>query len=136
MDFFSAQDAARSSTTRLVILFLLAVVSLIALTNLLIMVFMGFFNADMTYLSTEHPTGLADFFAHFDWAHFFAVGAAVTFAIFLRTDSSLLIFSTKLNKESLGLSRKPKWKNWALVGALLIIMVGTVRSEDDPNPSA
>lgn len=81
MDFFSAQDAARSSTTRLVILFLMAVVSLVLLTNLLIMVFLGFFNADPTYLSTENPAGIAGFFEHFDWGHFLAVGAGVTLVI-------------------------------------------------------
>lgn len=43
MDFFKSQDIARRNTTRLVLLFALALVSLIAITNLLIMFGLGAF---------------------------------------------------------------------------------------------
>jgi Zn-dependent protease with chaperone function len=104
MDFFSAQDAARNSTVRLIILFFLAVVSLVAVTNLLIMVFLGFFNADHTYLSLDHPTGLSGFFEHFDWGHFLAVGVAVTLVIVAGSlyKMSALSGGGKVVAESLG----------------------------------
>ncbi|MEZ5527871.1 MAG: M48 family metallopeptidase [Gammaproteobacteria bacterium] len=43
MDFFRSQDMARRNTTRLVVLFLLSLVSLIAITNLLILFLLGTF---------------------------------------------------------------------------------------------
>ncbi len=43
MDFFRSQDIARRNTVRLVVLFLLALLSLIAITNLLIMFALGVF---------------------------------------------------------------------------------------------
>lgn len=43
MDFFRSQDIARRNTTRLVVLFLLSLVSLIAITNLLILFLLGTF---------------------------------------------------------------------------------------------
>ena len=42
MNFFQAQDSARRSTTNLVVFFILAVLSLIVFTNLLVMVLFGF----------------------------------------------------------------------------------------------
>ena len=81
MNFFSAQDAARKSTILLVLLFLSAVLSLILLTNLLIMAFLGSFDLDPTYLGAGQPTGLAGFFERFDWGNFLAIGAAVTLVV-------------------------------------------------------
>ncbi len=45
MDFFTAQDQARRNTGRLVFFFILAVLSLIVMTNLLVMAVFGFLNA-------------------------------------------------------------------------------------------
>jgi len=45
MDFFQSQDHARKQTGRLVVLFLLAVASLVVLTNLLFMFVFGFAEA-------------------------------------------------------------------------------------------
>lgn len=42
MDFFQSQETARRNTIRLVIFFALAVLSLIVITNLLVMVLFGF----------------------------------------------------------------------------------------------
>ena len=81
MNFFSAQDAARKSTILLVLLFLSAVLSLILLTNLLIMAFLGSFDLDPTYLGAGQPTGLAGFFERFDWGNFLAIGTAVTLVV-------------------------------------------------------
>ncbi len=68
MDFFTAQDNARRSTGRLVLFFLLAVVSLIILTNLLVMGTLGYFHAGS--LRTGGTM-------QFNWQIFFAVGALV-----------------------------------------------------------
>jgi type IV secretory pathway TrbL component len=46
-DFFQQQDLARRNTKILVLLFLLAVLSLIALTNILVMFGLGFFQGQL-----------------------------------------------------------------------------------------
>lgn len=46
MDFFQAQDTARRKTGRLVLLFVLAVISLIAITNVLVQVTLGLTSAE------------------------------------------------------------------------------------------
>ena len=76
MDFFQAQDSARRSTTRLVIFFSLAVLSLIIFTNVLVMVLFGFLDAGKEALT---PALIA---AQFDWQAFLAIGAAVALVIF------------------------------------------------------
>jgi len=74
MDFFRAQDAARGSTFLLVVLFALAVISLVVVTNLLLMLFLGLVDANQ--ITT--PAGA---FSHYDWGHFLAIGAAVALVI-------------------------------------------------------
>jgi Zn-dependent protease with chaperone function len=69
MNFFKAQDHARQSTTKLVVLFSLAVLSLIILTNLLAMFAFGFVN-------TEQLTA-ASIQRQFDWETFLLIGSAV-----------------------------------------------------------
>ncbi len=89
MDFFSAQDAARSHTTRLVILFLLAVVSLIVLTNLLVMGFMTYLDVQLDgmnvlQMNADHlqvSGRLANFFDKFNWERFLVIGAAVALVV-------------------------------------------------------
>ena len=46
MNFFESQDRARKNTFQLVSLFTLAIVSLIIMTNLLVMVVFGFINTE------------------------------------------------------------------------------------------
>lgn len=65
MDFFSSQDAARRNTTRLIVFFVLAVISMIVLTNLLVMLALGFLN----------PQALTE--SQINWPIFFAVGCGV-----------------------------------------------------------
>jgi Zn-dependent protease with chaperone function len=78
MNFFRSQDDARRNTGRLVILFSLAVVSLIVLTNLLVMFAFGYIRLDQGYgFDTAH---LLD---QFDWQAFLAVGTVVTVTILL-----------------------------------------------------
>ncbi len=76
MDFFQAQDAARRSTTRLVIYFTLAVLSLIVITNLLIMVLFGFLKTG------DQAVTLSVIAAQFDWQVFLLIGACVSIVIF------------------------------------------------------
>ena len=69
MNFFKHQDAARSHTTKLVIFFLLAVLSLIILTNLLVMIVFGYVDTEMLTIDTVLDT--------FDWNVFLLIGVAV-----------------------------------------------------------
>jgi Zn-dependent protease with chaperone function/uncharacterized tellurite resistance protein B-like protein len=68
MDFFTAQDHARRNTGRLVLFFLLAVLSLIILTNLLVMLVFGFLKPQ------ELAQGINP---HIDWKIFFMVSGVV-----------------------------------------------------------
>jgi Zn-dependent protease with chaperone function len=65
MDFFSSQDAAKRNTVRLIAFFVLAVISMVVLTNLLVMLALGFLN----------PQTLAG--QQINWPVFFAVGCGV-----------------------------------------------------------
>lgn len=65
MDFFSSQDVAKRNTTKLIVLFALAVLSMVVLTNLGVMIGLGLFNLD----SGEQ--------VQIDWTIFFAVGFGV-----------------------------------------------------------
>lgn len=68
MDFFQAQDIARRKTGRLVLLFALAVISLIVITNVLVMVTLGM---------TAGEPGAAPEFGQVEPAAFVAVSLAV-----------------------------------------------------------
>jgi Zn-dependent protease with chaperone function len=75
MDFFQAQDSAHRNTTRLVIFFTLAVLSLIVITNLLVMVLFGFVE------TSEEGATLNSLATQFDWQVFFVVSAGVLIVI-------------------------------------------------------
>lgn len=70
MNFFQSQDVARKNTFRLVVLFSLAIISLIALTNVLVMVVFGYLDSNTVNAET--------FNTQFDWRIFIMVAAAVT----------------------------------------------------------
>ncbi|MEE4240904.1 MAG: M48 family metallopeptidase [Desulfopila sp.] len=74
MDFFTAQDHARRNTGRLVFFFFLAVLSLIVLTNLVVMLVFGFFQP-VTDGNANQPA--------FDWTIFFGIGTAVVMIVAL-----------------------------------------------------
>lgn len=71
MNFFQSQAKARSQTTKLVLLFSLAVIGLVVVTNILVMFLFGFLETngepiDMTFLQQQ-----------FDWTTFFVIAAIV-----------------------------------------------------------
>lgn len=72
MDFFTAQDHARRNTGWLVLFFLLAVVSLIVLTNLLVMLALGYLHAGAYHPDAPSP---------FDWRVFLYVGCGVLLVV-------------------------------------------------------
>ena len=75
MNFFQHQQQARNSTRNLVLLFGLAVLSLIAMTNLLVMFAFGFFNSDTQGITTAAIV--------FDWQMIAAISIAVLSVIFI-----------------------------------------------------
>lgn len=78
MNFFRSQDDARRQTGRLIILFFLAVLSLILMTNLLVMFIFGYFKFEQT------GSVNAGQFAHqLNWEVFWGIGFAVTLVILL-----------------------------------------------------
>jgi len=97
MDFFQAQDNARRNTTRLVILFSAAVLTLVVMTNLLVMLVMSYFNRHQ--LVNEQTL-----FQHFDWHLFAMVGSAVIVVILVGSAYKLLQLAAggKVVAESLG----------------------------------
>ena len=70
MNFFESQDRLRKNTLQLVILFSLAVVTLIIMTNLLVMVVFG-------YIDREQMQDGGTFLQQMDWRTFAAVSAGV-----------------------------------------------------------
>jgi Zn-dependent protease with chaperone function len=85
MNFFKSQDEARRNTGRLVVLFLLAVVSLIVMTNLLVMLVFGYFSIEQA-----GSIGLHQFIQLIDWRVFLVIGAAVTLVILLGSAYKIL----------------------------------------------
>jgi Zn-dependent protease with chaperone function len=76
MDFFAQQDQARRNTRLLVLMFLVAVLLLVALTNVLVAAFL-FFSQDYNIYS-GHREGTSGFFSYFSWARFGGIGLAIT----------------------------------------------------------
>lgn len=97
MDFFKAQDNARSNTTRLVVLFALAIISLVIMTNLLVMFVLSYFHRH-TNISDQR------FLDHVDWHLFFVVGIGVIVVILAGSAYKLMQLSAggKIVAESLG----------------------------------
>jgi len=75
MDFFKSQDDARRNTRVLLVLFSVAVLSLVGLTNLLVYWAMGFRQASGLYQYDQYPT--------YNWITFLLVSAGVLIFIFL-----------------------------------------------------
>jgi len=85
MNFFAAQDKARRNTTRLVVFFLMAIASLIILSNIVILLALGFVNPE--YLAAD------DFFAQFDWTQFAMVSVGIASVILIGTVYKLVQLS-------------------------------------------
>jgi len=71
MNFFEAQDRARRHTVRLVVLFILAVIGMIALVNLLVLWVMAYNQTG------QAPTTVATLLKHFRWDTFVTVAIGV-----------------------------------------------------------
>ena len=85
MNFFAAQDRARKTTLWLVVFFLLAIASLVIMTNVVVLAAMGFFKPE--YLEAT------DYFAQFDWSMFALVSAGVITVILIGTVYKMLQLS-------------------------------------------
>lgn len=70
MNFFESQDRVRKNTFQLVLLFILAVVTLIIMTNILLMIVFGFINSEQMLSS-------GSFFKKMDWQTFSLVSVGV-----------------------------------------------------------
>ncbi|MCP4983882.1 MAG: M48 family metalloprotease, partial [Gammaproteobacteria bacterium] len=76
MNFFEAQDKARRNTSWLVLLFVLAVIGLVVLTNL-------FLFALLVYLKTNQVVVSADLlYDYYSWQEFLFVGLCICLLIF------------------------------------------------------
>jgi Zn-dependent protease with chaperone function len=75
MNFFESQDRARKHTTLLIVLFVLAVIALVIMTNVLVMIVFGFINS-----AQLHESGTL--IRQMDWKTFVAVGAGVGVVVF------------------------------------------------------
>ena len=97
MNFFESQDRARKHTFQLVSLFALAVVSLIIMTNLLVMLVFG-------YINTEQMQNGESLLRQIDWQTFATVSAAVGVVVLVGSLYKMLALSAggKAVAESLG----------------------------------
>jgi Zn-dependent protease with chaperone function len=97
MDFFEAQDKARQNTALLVTLFTLAVLALIAMTNVLVMVVLVAWDRGPMPLMERAS-------AWFDWGMFASVSGAVVAVVALGTAYKLHVLSGggRVVAESLG----------------------------------
>ena len=76
MNFFESQDIAKRNTSRLIVLFTLALLSLIIVTNFLVMLILGFTGTEMTGMGAAGFMGI-------DWTVFFSVGVVVTVIVLI-----------------------------------------------------
>ena len=97
MNFFESQDRVRKHTALLVVLFVLAVVTLIVMTNLLVMIVFG-------YVNSEQLRDGETFFRQMDWQTFAAVSAGVGIVVLAGSLYKILALSGggKVVAESLG----------------------------------
>jgi len=106
MNFFQAQDNARRNTSRLVFFFILAILSLIIITNLLVLFIFGYFAAgsEMTMEAVLNQ---------FDWKTFWMVGLVVSAVIVIGSLYKIMILSGggRVVAESLGGSLIPASTN-------------------------
>ena len=97
VNFFESQDRVRSNTVKLVFLFILAVATLIIMTNLLVMVSLGYIN------SAQLRDG-ETLVQQMDWQTFVAVGVVVGVVILVGSLYKIMALSSggKAVAESLG----------------------------------
>lgn len=97
MNFFESQERAHKHTTLLVVLFGVAVIALIVMTNVLALVVFGF-------VDTQQMRAGQTFFAQMDWKMFAAVGAGVSVVVLGGSLYKIMALSAggKVVAESLG----------------------------------
>ncbi len=97
VNFFESQDRVRKNTTRLVFLFFLAVITLIIMTNLLVMLTLGYFN-------TEQLRDGETLIQQMDWWTFAAVSAGVGVVVLVGSLYKIMALSAggKAVAETLG----------------------------------
>ena len=97
MNFFESQDRVRKNTALLVVLFVLAVVALIIMTNLLLMLVFG-------YINSEQLRDGETLIRQMDWQTFMAVGAGVSVVVFAGSLNKIIALSAggKVVAESQG----------------------------------
>jgi len=97
MNFFESQDRAHKSTTLLVVLFVLAVIALIIMTNVLVMVVFGF-------IDSQQLGDGGTLIRRMDWQTFAAVGAGVSVVVLAGSVYKIMALSAggKVVAESLG----------------------------------
>jgi Zn-dependent protease with chaperone function len=97
MNFFEAQDRVRRNTAKLVFLFVLAVVALIIMTNLLVMMTLG-------YLNSEQLRDGGTLVQQMDWRTFVTVGVGVSVVVLVGSLYKIMALSAggKAVAESLG----------------------------------
>ncbi|MFT4607159.1 MAG: Zn-dependent protease with chaperone function [Gammaproteobacteria bacterium] len=97
MNFFESQEQSRKHTFRLVLLFTLALVSLIILTNLLVMVVFGFIDG-------QKIQGSESLIRNIDWQTFLAISAGVGAVVMVGSLYKIMILSAggKVVAEGLG----------------------------------
>jgi len=97
VNFFAAQTSARRSTTWMVALFVMAVLSLIVITNLLVMTVIA-------YLAKDDRVKALHIGAQFDWGTFFLIGLVVVVVVLSGTlyKMSQLSGGGRVVAESLG----------------------------------
>ena len=97
MNFFESQDRVRKNTAKLVFLFALAVITLIIMTNLLVMMVFG-------YINSEQLRDGETLIQQMDWQTFVAVGVGVSVVILVGSLYKIMALSAggKAVAESLG----------------------------------
>ncbi|MBE0625474.1 MAG: M48 family metallopeptidase [Burkholderiales bacterium] len=97
MNFFESQDRVRKNTTLLIVLFVLAVIALIIMTNVLVMIVFGFIDSNQL---RDGQTLIRQM----DWQTFAAVGAGVSVVVLAGSLYKIMALSGggKVVAESLG----------------------------------
>jgi len=103
MNFFESQDRVRKNTALLVVLFVLAVVALIIMTNVLIMIVFGL-------IDSQQLRDGGTLIRQMDWQTFAAVGAGVSVVVLAGSLYKILALSAggKVVAESLGAQLIPQ----------------------------
>jgi len=97
MNFFESQDRVRKNTFQLVLLFALAVVTLIIMTNLLVMLVFG-------YINSRQVQGGETLLQQMDWQTFAAVSVGVIIVVLVGSLYKIMVLSAggKAVAEALG----------------------------------